>query len=214
MQIFHRSTNTFSKVSIFGAVFFLGFGLWTVVMLNRSPFVRQTGHALEQPVPFSHQHHVSGLGIDCRYCHTSVELGPFAGIPPTEICMNCHSQIWTEAPMLEPVRASFRTETPLQWARVHRIPGFAHFDHSIHVAKGFGCVSCHGRVDLMPLTWQAKPLTMEWCLECHRAPEQFIRPKDKVFDMAWTPTDQLVQGRRLVEENGVRSLISCSTCHY
>jgi len=214
MQIFHRSTNTFSKVSIFGAVFFAGFALWTVAMFNRSPFVRQTGHALEQPVPFSHQHHVAGLGIDCRYCHTTVEISPFAGIPPTQTCMNCHSQIWTEAPMLEPVRASLRNGTPIRWARVHRVPGFVRFDHSIHVQKGIGCVSCHGRVDKMPLTWQDKPLTMEWCLSCHRAPEKFVRPKERVFDLEWEPEDQLVTGRRLVEQYGIRSLTACSTCHY
>jgi len=214
MQIFHRSTNTFSKVSIFGAIFFVSFGLWVIVMINRSPYVRQTGHALQQPVPFSHQHHVAGLGLDCRYCHTTVETSAFAGIPPTQTCMNCHSQIWTDAPILEPIRASYRTGVPIRWARVHRLPGFVRFNHSIHIHKGIGCVSCHGPIDTMPLTWQAEPLTMEWCVSCHRAPEKKIRPRDQVFNLHWVASDQSKLGPELVKEYKVRSLTNCSTCHY
>src|SRR5690242_2634091 len=169
MQIFHRSTNTLSRATIFGSVFVIAALFWAMAQIQRSPYVTYAGVAKPQPVPFSHQHHVTGLGIDCRYCHTSVETSSFAGIPPTSTCMNCHSQIWTNAAMLEPVRASYRTGQPLQWNRVHRLPDYVHFNHSIHVAKGIGCASCHGRIDKMNLVYQASPLTMEWCISCHRA---------------------------------------------
>jgi hypothetical protein len=214
MQVFHPSTNAISRFSIFGAVFFVAFVLWVLYMLNRSPYATRQNVAQAQPVPFSHQHHVAGLGIDCRYCHTTVETSSFAGIPPTSTCMNCHSQIWTNAAMLEPVRASFRSGEPIRWTRVHDLPDFVQFNHSIHVQKGIGCVSCHGRVDQMPLTWQAQPLTMSWCLECHRAPERFIRPRDKVFDLAWEPRDQLAIGRELVKQYHVQQKVYCSACHY
>ena len=186
-QIFHPSTNTLSKASIFGAVFIIGGLIWVSTIFDRSSYVTQAGVAREQPVPFSHKHHVGGMGIDCRYCHTSVETSAFAGIPATEICMTCHSQIWTDSPMLEPVRASFRTGKPLEWSRVHDLPDFVYFDHSIHVKKGIGCATCHGRVDQMPLMWREKTLHMEWCLECHRAPERFVRPRSYVFRMDWEP---------------------------
>lgn len=215
-QIFHPSTNTISRVSIFGALFILAALLWAVAEIQRSSYITQVGVARTQPVPFSHKHHVSGLGIDCRYCHTTVEESPFAGIPPTKTCMNCHSQIWADSPMLEPVRQSFRTDQSLRWLRVHDLPDFVYFDHSIHVKKGVGCVTCHGRVDRMPLMWREQPLTMEWCLECHRAPERFIRPREYVFDLEWRPAeDQLALGRRLVEQYHIRvgQLTNCSICH-
>jgi hypothetical protein len=143
-----------------------------------------------------------------------VEKSAFAGFPSTKICMNCHQQVWFGSQTLEPVRESFRANKPIAWNRVHKLPEYTYFDHSIHVKKGVGCVSCHGRVDRMPLTWQEHTLHMEWCLDCHRNPERHLRPRDKVFDMAWTPDeDQLVLGRRLVKEHGVRRLTSCSTCH-
>jgi Cytochrome c7 and related cytochrome c/Class III cytochrome C family len=215
-QIFHPSTNTFSKLSIFGAVFFLAALLWVIAAISRSSYVTQTGVAREQPVPFSHKHHVSGLGIDCRYCHTSVEEVAFAGIPPTKTCMTCHSQIWSDSPMLEPVRESFRTDRSLEWIRVHDLPDFVYFNHSIHVKKGVGCVSCHGRVDQMPLVWKAHSLDMEWCLECHRHPEQFVRPREYVLRMDWQPADdQLILGEALVKEYHIdkSKLTNCSTCH-
>jgi hypothetical protein len=213
-QIFHRSTNTLSRVTIFGAVFIAAFVLWVIGGIVRSPYATDQGVTRVQPVPFSHQHHVAGLGIDCRYCHTSVETSWFAGIPPTSTCMNCHAQIWTNADMLAPVRNSFATGTPLVWQRVHRLPDFVHFNHSIHVAKGIGCATCHGRIDRMALTYQAAPLTMQWCLDCHRAPQKYVRPRDQVFNMAWTPKDQDVDGPRLVKLYRIQSLTSCSTCHY
>jgi hypothetical protein len=217
MQIFHRSTNTISRVSLFGAVFFLAFLGWLFGAIQRSPYVTHEGVAREQPVQFSHQHHVGAVGIDCRYCHTTVETSSFAGIPPTKTCMNCHSQIWATSPILEPVRESFRTDESLEWTRVHDLPDFAYFDHSIHVAKGIGCETCHGRVDRMPLMWQASSLQMEWCLECHREPERFVRPREEVFTMGWVPPkDQLELGRELVKQYGIRTsfeLTSCSMCH-
>ena len=138
-----------------------------------------------QPVPFSHQHHVAGLGIDCRYCHTSVETSSFAGIPPTKTCMNCHAQIWTNAALLEPVRESYKTGKSLVWTRVNDLPDFAYFNHSIHINKGVGCNTCHGPVDRMPLMYNQASLQMEWCLECHRAPEKNLRPRDQVFNMRY-----------------------------
>jgi len=213
-QIFHRSTNTFSRATIFGAVFFIGFVLWLIGGIVRSPYFTNQGIEREQPVPFSHQHHVAGLGIDCRYCHTSVETSNFAGIPPTQTCMNCHAQIWTSAEMLAPVRASFANNTPLQWSRVHRLPDFVHFNHSIHVYKGVGCATCHGRIDKMNLTYQASPLTMAWCLDCHRNPEKYVRQRNQVFNMAYVTNDQAEIGPRLVKEYRIQKLTSCSTCHY
>lgn len=213
-QIFHRSANTLSRVTIFGSVFIAGFVLWVIGGIVRSPYVTNQGIAREQPVPFSHQHHVAGLGIDCRYCHTSVEISHFAGIPPTSTCMNCHAQIWTNAEMLEPVRASYATGKPLIWSRVHRLPDFVHFNHSIHVAKGVGCASCHGRIDKMALTYQASPLTMEWCLGCHRAPEKYVRPRSEVFNMGYVAAHQEIDGPRLLKEYKIQKLTGCSTCHY
>lgn len=215
-QIFHPSSNTISRVSIFGGVFILAGVVWLWVTFLRSAYVTQVGVAREQPIPFSHEHHVSGLGIDCRYCHTSVEESSFAGLPPTETCMTCHSQIWADSPVLEPIRASFRTDRSIEWVRVHNLPDFVYFNHSIHVNKGIGCESCHGRVDQMPLVWKTESLQMEWCLECHRAPEKFIRPREEVFTMGWQPPeDQLILGRRLVAEYhiNVKQLTNCSVCH-
>jgi hypothetical protein len=170
--------------------------------------------AREQPVPFSHQHHVGGVGVDCRYCHTSVEKAAYAGIPPTKTCMNCHSQIWSTSPTLEPVRQSFRSDVSIEWIKVHDLPDFVYFNHSAHVNKGVGCSTCHGRVDLMPLVYQQQSLQMEWCLECHRAPEQFVRPKAEVFNAAYEPpANQLELGRRLVKEYDIHPRTSCSTCH-
>jgi hypothetical protein len=195
-------------------VFFLGFLLWLFGAWSRSSWATQAGVAREQPVPFSHAHHVGDVGLDCRYCHTSVETSGFANIPPTKTCMNCHSQIWNTSPTLEPVRESFRTDRSIAWTRVHDLPDFAYFDHSIHVNKGVGCETCHGRVDKMPLTWQKASLQMEWCLGCHRHPEQYVRPREAVFQMGYEPpVDQETLGRQLVKEYKIQSLTSCSTCH-
>jgi len=213
-QVFHRSTNTISRVSIFGFLFIVAGLGWLVLEVNRSAYVTEAFVARTQPVPFSHKHHVEGLGIDCRYCHTSVEDAAFAGIPPTKTCMNCHSQVWAQAPILEPVRESFRSGKSIEWVRVHDLPDFTYFNHSIHVAKGFGCSTCHGRVDQMPLVWRVNTLHMEWCLDCHRTPEAYVRPKDQVFNMSWTaPPNQLEVGAKLVEEYSIRKATYCSACH-
>jgi len=230
MQIFHRSTNTISRATIYGAVFLLAALLWAVLELQRSPYITYAGVARPQPVPFSHQHHVAGLGIDCRYCHTSVEKSRFAGIPPTKTCMNCHSQIWTNAALLEPVRESFRTGKSLVWTRVNDLPDFVYFDHSIHINKGVGCNTCHGPVDRMPLMYNYASLQMEWCLDCHREPQKYLRPRDQVFNMRYeqpttfrplttdgkTYTDQLSLGADLSKKYNLRTeadITSCSTCH-
>jgi hypothetical protein len=207
--------NTVSRASIVGLALIVGATALALGVLYRSSFVTQVGLPKDQPVPFSHAHHVAGLGIDCRYCHTSVETSSFAGIPPTETCMTCHSQVWTDTPMLKPVRDSWATGEPLEWVRVNDVPDFVYFNHSIHVAKGVGCATCHGPVDRMPLVWKAETLHMQWCLECHRQPERFIRPRDKVFDMSWKAENQLELGRRLVSEYdiNVEQLTNCSVCH-
>jgi hypothetical protein len=215
-QIFHPSTNTVSKLTIFGALFLIGGLLWLLAELNRSSYVTQAHVVRPQPVPFSHKHHVSGLGIDCRYCHTPVEQSAFAGIPSTSTCMNCHSQIWTNSPMLEPVRESYRTGQPLRWNRVHNLAEFVYFNHGIHVNKGVGCATCHGPVDQMPLVSQENSLLMEWCLDCHRNPEQYLRPREEVFNMAWTaPANQSELGMELVRKYNIRTeqLTDCSVCH-
>ncbi len=226
-QIFPRSANSLSRVSIVGAVLLIGLLLGLVYELGASPWVTRQYVAREQPIQFSHERHVAGNGIDCRYCHTSVEQSRFAGIPPTKTCMNCHSQIFSNAPFLEPVRASFNSNTPLKWARVHDLPDFAYFDHSIHVNKGVGCTTCHGQVDRMPLMWQESTLQMQWCLDCHRNPERNVRPRSEVFSVSYRPpsefnpvtvsgqtfTDQVEMGKALVAEYQIQKLTSCSTCH-
>ena len=216
-QIFHRSANSFARISIFGAVFMLAFLGWIAFEIDRSPWQTRQAQIREQPVPFSHVHHVGDLGLDCRYCHTTVETSSFANIPPTKTCMNCHSQIWSASPTLEPVRASFRTGTSIRWTRVYDLPDFVYFNHSIHVNKGVGCETCHGRVDRMPLTWQEHSLQMSWCLDCHRQPEKYVRPREFVTALGDQPAgDREEIGRRLVKEYGiqdVRTLTSCNTCH-
>ena len=213
-QIFHRSTNSLSRVTIYAAVFIAAGMGWVLMAIDRSPYTTGEGVILKQPVPFSHEHHVSGLGIDCRYCHTSVDQARFANIPPTKTCMNCHSQIWLTSSYLEPVRESFRTGQPLVWTRVHDLPDFVYFNHSVHVKKGVGCETCHGRIDKMAGIFQANSLQMEWCVTCHRAPEQFLRPREAVYQMGYQPAgDQLTIGRDLVKKYDVKSLTSCSTCH-
>jgi ferredoxin len=217
-QIFHPSMNTIARVSIFGAIFVLiGIGL-VIYYFVQSSYVTQVDVARLQPVPFSHQHHVNQLGIDCRYCHTSVEDSSFAGLPPTKTCMTCHSQVWTESPMLAPVRESFRTGEPIAWTRVHDLSDFVYFNHSIHLEKGVACETCHGRVDLMPLAWKDKTLFMSWCLECHRNPEEFVRPVDEVFTMGWAGPgveEPVIDSRQLVAEYNINisQLDDCSICH-
>jgi hypothetical protein len=214
-QIFPRSANAVARASLFIVLATVALLGWLVMLLMRSDFVTGANANIEQPVQFSHAHHVGGEGIDCRYCHTSVEQSSFANIPPTKTCMNCHSQIWLNASYLEPVRESFRTNRSIEWTRVHDLPDFVYFNHSIHVKKGVGCETCHGRIDQMPGVYQVNSLQMEWCLNCHRNPEQYVRPRELVTQMGYVPEggDQLEVGRRLVSEYKIQSLTSCSTCH-
>jgi len=218
-QIFGKSSNSIARVTLIGSV--MGFfGFWGLVYaVYRSPYTTDQGVPRVQPVPFSHQHHVAGLGIDCRYCHSSVENAAFAGLPSTHTCMSCHSQVWVDAPMLAPVRQSLATQQPLHWTRVNQLPDFVFFNHSIHVQKGVGCSTCHGRIDQMPLTWKEHSLYMRWCLDCHEAPERQLRPREQIFNMKWEPpADQLEQGRKLIKEYGIRTerlqqLRDCGICH-
>lgn len=216
-QLFHRKANYLARASIFGALILVGFIVFLLLEINRSDYVTQAFTAKEQPVQFSHKHHVGDVGIDCRYCHTSVDKSNFAGIPPSKTCMNCHSQIFKETQYLAPVRASFEQKKPLRWTRIHDLPDFVYFNHSIHVNKGVGCETCHGRVDQMPLMMQVASLNMEWCLDCHRNPEKNLRPLDQIYTMGYKPTgDAEEQGRMLAKQYNLQSkelLTNCSTCH-
>jgi hypothetical protein len=206
-QIFHPATNHFSRFSLAALVLVLAGGGFLLRAVYRSDYVTGAHVVREQPIPFSHEHHVGGLGIDCRYCHTSVESSSFAGIPDTQTCMTCHSQVWTEAPVLEPLRRAWKEDRPVEWVRVHDLPDFVYFDHSIHVAKGVGCVECHGRVDKMPLMWQEATLQMEWCVKCHRHPEPRRRKLDEVFLMG--------PAKEKARPGGFDpfALTNCSVCH-
>ena len=215
-QIFSRGANAFARSSLVIGILLPVSILLVAFRLDRSPVQTDQGVVLAQPVPFSHDHHTAVLGIHCGYCHTSVEKSAFAGLPPTATCMNCHKQIWKDSPMLEPVRASFRDNQPIQWNRVNDLPDFVYFNHSIHVAKGVGCATCHGPVNEMPLVYQAQSLQMQWCLDCHREPEKFVRPKDEVYNMDWEwepGKDPLEEGRKLVAEYDIQPKDTCSTCH-
>jgi hypothetical protein len=213
-QIFHRSTNTISRVSIYGAVILIAILGYAVNVVNQTSYVTEVHNARPQPVPFSHKHHVGELGLDCRYCHSSVEDSSSAGMPPTQTCMACHSQIWTGAAILEPVRASYRDSTPIAWTRVNALPDFVYFNHSIHVAKGVGCTTCHGPIAEMNITWREQSLYMRWCLECHNAPEKYLRPRSEVFNAFYkTPSDQETLGNLLMSEYKVQKLTTCTTCH-
>jgi hypothetical protein len=216
-QLFHRGANNLAKISILAAIVLGGTAFYVYTQVARSSYL--TGRYVErpQPVQFSHKHHVGDDGIDCRYCHTSVETSHTAGIPPTQTCMNCHSQLFADAEYLEPIRKSFRENKPIEWERVHDLPEFAYFNHSIHIAKGVGCSTCHGQVDNMPAIFQENTLQMEWCLQCHRNPEKYIRPKSEIYSMQWQDGD-LDENERadLKKEYKIRSkeiLTSCSTCH-
>lgn len=184
-------------------------------VLARSNYATTENVALEQPVPFSHKHHVDGLGIDCGYCHTSVDRSQFAGVPPTHTCMSCHSQLWTNAEMLEPVRQSFKSGEPLAWQRVHDLADYVYFNHSVHVENGVGCESCHGRVDKMPLMEQRKSLTMSFCLDCHRDPAPNLRPPSEITTMGWKRSPNTPPGHALMKQYGIdpQGLTDCTTCH-
>jgi hypothetical protein len=180
----------------------------------RTPFGLGEQDPVVQPVQFDHRHHIQDDLIDCRYCHTTVDRAPSAGIPPTELCLNCHSQVWNKSPLLDLVRASWFANKPIPWIRVHRLPGFVYFNHAAHVSKGVGCVECHGRVDQMPAIEQVQPLSMGWCIDCHRDPYARLRPPEEVTNMRWAPTgDPVARGKELAKKNDVKPRTSCYTCH-
>lgn len=211
MQIFPRTLNYLPLVgaivaAIGGGV--LTFGIWYYF----SPKSLQVGYTPEQPIEYSHRLHAGELGIDCRYCHSSVERSQEAQIPPTQTCMGCHAVVKPDSPLLEPLRESWESGEPIEWVRVHKLPEHAYFDHSIHVTAGVGCVSCHGRVDQMDVVTVVEPLAMGWCLECHRDPGPSIRPRDRVTDMDWEPSEE--EGQRLLAQAGLLSPPEhCSGCH-
>ena len=182
-----------------------------VLAMSKTRAFAAVGEPTKQPIPFSHKHHVGDDGIDCRYCHASVETAAFAGLPSTRTCLTCHSQLYLDAPLLAPVHRSEETDRPIAWALLHKLPDFVYFDHSIHVTKGVGCVECHGRVDQMPLEWRSAPLLMQWCLDCHREPRPHLRPPDQEFAM--TPTSAAVAATLHVPLQSTRRLTDCSTCH-
>jgi hypothetical protein len=216
-QLFRPRADAWLKLIALGLATILILGGVAAVQYNWGPWTTNEEWTLSQPVPFSHEHHVSGLGIACRYCHAAVETASSAGMPSTQTCMTCHSQIWTEAEVLEPVRTSYRTNQPLHWKRVYDLPDYTYFDHSIHVNNGVGCETCHGRVDQMPLMRQVPSLHMKWCLDCHRAPEQYLRPEKFIYAFGYDRPreEQLRIGRALIDsfDINVSHLDDCSICH-
>jgi hypothetical protein len=216
-QLFRPASNTIAKVSIVVVILLLGTTLGIAYIADRGTWMTFVRVAPEQPIPFSHKHHVKDDGIDCRYCHTSVETSHYAGLPATEICMTCHSQIWSNASVTQPIRDSWASGKSIEWRRVHDLPDFVYFNHSIHVNKGIGCSTCHGHVDEMPLTYRVNNLYMDWCVNCHRQPAKYIRPRSEVFNIDYEyPSNQAELGRKLVTEYHVqdaRTLTDCFTCH-
>ncbi len=213
-SLFRPGANLLSRLSLgviaVGALGTLGavWGYW------RTPYGMRQGTPVQQPVMFDHRHHVVDDAIDCRYCHATADRGPSAGIPSTETCLNCHSQVWNKSPKLEPVRQSYFTGQPIAWVRVHKVPDFVYFNHAIHVNKGIGCVTCHGRVDRMPAIEQVAPLTMSWCLDCHRNPAPNLRPPEQITSMTWEPDgDRVALGNELMKRYDVHGRTSCTTCH-
>lgn len=202
-QIFKPSANSVAKVTLIGIAivpFTVGVGL---AALSRSPANTKVNVPKNQPVPFSHQHHAYELGIDCRYCHTSVEKSDYPGLPATETCMSCHSQIWTNSPLLQPIRESYETGIPIKWNQVNKLPDFVHFSHSIHIARGVNCNFCHGPVNDMHITWKGNSFQMQWCLQCHRNPARYLykdpdnpelSPRQKVFNLYWKYQEKGIKG--------------------
>jgi menaquinone reductase, multiheme cytochrome c subunit len=188
--------------------------LVVLVYAAGSPETTDVGYSPRQPVPYSHQLHVGKMGMDCRYCHTTVEGAAFAAVPPTSVCMNCHRTIAPDSDKLAPLRQSMQTGKSVPWVRVHDLPDYVYFDHHAHVTRNVACISCHGRIDCMEQVYQAKKLSMGWCLECHREPAPNLRPAEHITDMNWLPeTDPIALGRRLMKEKSIAPSTDCSTCH-
>jgi hypothetical protein len=212
--LFPPWTNTVSRLMAVAILAMPALAVAGLMLYVRTPFSTGALRPVEQLVQFDHRHHVRDEGIDCRYCHSTVETGPYAGVPATEVCMGCHAQIWNRSPQLQEVRARYFSDRPIPWKRVHDLPDFVYFNHSIHVNKGVGCATCHGRVDQMASVQQVSPLTMGWCLDCHRAPERHLRPLEQITSMTWKPArDPAREGARLALAYGVHTRTSCTTCH-
>lgn len=215
-QVFRQRANGITRFVLAGLCVIAIVGTAFGILLLRSDFLTGASFAAAQPVPFSHKHHHGELGIDCRYCHDGVETSSSAGLPATEVCMTCHSQLWTSAEMLAPVRRSLASGEPLRWQRVNRVPDFVYFNHSIHINKGVACETCHGDVDDMPLTVQAHTLTMGWCLDCHRDPEPNLRPPGEVFQMHWRPPKDIAEIRHSLMrflDIDPKTMTDCYVCH-
>ncbi|MEI9412306.1 cytochrome c3 family protein [Mesorhizobium salmacidum] len=215
-QVFSSNANGIARFILWGFCFFAIFAAIGGTALLRSGFITGVGRPVAQAVPFSHKHHVGDIGLDCRYCHNGVETSASAGLPATEVCMTCHSQIFTNADMLAPVRASLASGRPLQWQRVNSVPDFVYFNHSIHIAKGVACETCHGDVDDMPLMQRAHSLSMEWCLGCHRDPGPNLRPPQDVFLLHWNPPQDIEQVRRSlisILDIHPETMTDCYVCH-
>ena len=221
-QLFRPGADTVARVVMLALVILPIAGVALAYGVRVSPYWTDQNQVIDEPVPFSHKHHVGDLGLDCRFCHTGVEKAAYAGVPSTQTCMTCHSQIWTNAAMLAPVRESFADRTPIRWVRVHRLAQYVYFDHSIHVAKGVGCSECHGAMHEMPLTRQATPMTMGWCLDCHTDPGPHLRPQSAIYDTAWTPAshdplggDVRARAKKYVAEYHIEAkhLTDCTVCH-
>lgn len=216
-QIFNKSANNIARISFVAAGVVAATAFFAYTQIARSSYLTGIYVEKQQPVQFSHKHHVGDDGIDCRYCHQTVETTASAGMPATQTCMNCHSELWADSPYLDTVKESWRENKPIEWQRVHDLPEFTYFNHSIHIAKGVGCSTCHGEIDNMPAVFQQNTLQMEWCLACHREPEKFIRPKSEIYNMQWKDGDASANERRTLKTDyKIRSremLTSCSTCH-
>ena len=214
MPLFPRWTNTVSRLSGVLLLAIPAIAIAGLMITVRSTWGTKQNRQVIQPVEFDHRHHVGDEGIDCRYCHFTVEKSASAGIPPTSTCLNCHSQIWQKSPFLEPVRQALFSDRPIRWQRVHQLQDFVYFNHSIHIAKGVGCETCHGRIDRMPAVEKVQPLSMGWCLDCHRDPAPYRRPVSEVTNMAWTPPrDPAARAAMLAAERPVAPPIACSGCH-
>lgn len=212
-QIFPKWANEIPGRILLGLIIFATAavaGVWYYF----SPEYTDVGYAPEQPVAYSHELHVSELGLDCQYCHTEVGESKQANVPPTQTCMNCHQQIATDSEDIQTVQESWETGEPIEWVRVHNLPDHAYFNHAAHVNVGVGCESCHGRVDKMEVVSQTEPLSMSWCLDCHRNPEQYVRPADEVTTMGYDPEDQVEMGRDLVAKHNINPPTYCQSCHY
>ncbi|MGR3323710.1 MAG: cytochrome c3 family protein [Pseudooceanicola sp.] len=214
-QVFPEAANGIARMFMWSFAVFLVLLFAGSVLATRSAYLTGQDRVVRQPVPFSHEHHVGGLGLDCRYCHLGVERSGFAGLPSTETCMTCHSQLWTEAEMLEPVRASLETGTPIAWTRVHDLADYVYFNHAAHLANGVGCETCHGNVATMPLIRQDAPLTMSWCLSCHTDPAPNLRPQAEIFTMGWEGGGDEAAQAALMKQYDIHpeTMTDCHVCH-